>query len=137
MAASESTSSHGRGGRRGKREPWPPSESRAVADITGSTGSGSGVAAKKDGEEADNLEPGFSQLVAIVSEDSDFTADRHQVIPTDKCFGLPIVPRECGGFELNYRDTVEVTDFRGIYYFESGYLRPGYANAMPYDHPLD
>ena len=90
MAASESTSSRGRGGRSGKREPWPPSESRALANITRSTGSGSGVAARKDGEEADNLEPGISQLAAISSEESDFAADRHQMILTDKCFGLPI-----------------------------------------------
>ena len=137
MAASESTSSHGRGGRSGKREPQPPSESRTLADITRSTGSGSGVVARKDGEEADNLEPGMSQLTAITSKESDFAADRHQMIPANKCFGLPIVPRQSGGFKLNYSDAVEVTNFQGIYYFESGYLRPGYTNTMPYDHPLD
>ena len=137
MAASESTSSHSRGGRNGKREPWPPPESRALTNITGSTGSGSGVAARKDGEEADNLEPEISQLAAITSEESDFAADRHQVIPKDKCFGLLVVPRQNGGFEFNYRDAVEVTNFQGIYYFESGYLGPGYTNTMPYDHPLD
>ena len=59
MAASELTSSHGRGGRSGKREPRPPSESRALADISRNTGSGSGLVARKDGEEADNLEPGI------------------------------------------------------------------------------
>ena len=111
MAASESTSSHGRGGRSGKREPWPPSESMALADITRSTGSGSGVVARKDGEDADNLEPGISQLTAITSEESDFAANQHQMIPTGKCFGLPVVPRQSGGLELNYRDAVEVTIF--------------------------
>ena len=55
MAASELTSSCGRGGRSGKRELWPP----PLTDITRSTPSGSGVAARKDGEEADNLEPGI------------------------------------------------------------------------------
>ena len=95
------------------------------------------MAARKDGEEADNLKPEILQLAAIASEESDFAADQHQVIPTDKCFGLPIVPRQSGGFKLNYRDAVEVTDFQGIYYFESGYLRPGYTNTIPYDHPLD
>ena len=59
MAASESISSHGR---IDKREPWPPPESRALTDITGSTPNGSGVAAGKDSEEADSLEPGVSQL---------------------------------------------------------------------------
>ena len=76
MVTSESTSSHGKGGTgSGKREPQPPPESRAFADITGSTGSGSGVVAGKDGEEADNPEPGISQLTAIVSKESDFAAD--------------------------------------------------------------
>ena len=75
MAASELTSSHDRDGRSGKREPQPPPESRALTDITQSTGSGSGVAARKHGEEADNLEPGISQLTAITSEESDFAAD--------------------------------------------------------------
>ena len=137
MAASELIGSHGRGGRSGKREPWPPAESRALTNITGSTPSGSGVAARKDGEEADILEPGVSQLTAVVSEESDFAASQHQMIPTGKCFGLPVVPRQSGGFELDYKDAFEVTNFRGIYYFELGYLRPGYTNAMPYDHPLD
>ena len=75
------------------------------------TGSGSGVAARKDSEETDNLEPGVSQLTAIISEMSDFATDRHQMIPTDKCFGLPMVPRQSGDFELNYKDAVEVTNF--------------------------
>ena len=137
MAASELTGSHGRGGRSGKREPQPPPESRALTDITGSTPSGSCVVARKDGEEADNLKLGTLQLAAIASKESDFAADWHQVIPTDKCFGLPIVPRQSGGFKPNYKDAVEVTNFQGIYSFESGYLRPGYTNTMPYDHPLD
>ena len=75
MVASESTSSCGRGGRSGKREPWSLSEFRVLADITGSTPSGNGVAARKNGEEADSLEPGVSQLTAIISKESDFAAD--------------------------------------------------------------
>ena len=74
MAASESINSRGRGGRSGKREPQPPPESKALTDIIGSTPSGSGVAAGKDGKEAHSLEPGVSQLAAIFSE-SDFAAD--------------------------------------------------------------
>ena len=74
MTASESTSSHDRDGRFGKKEPWPPPESRALTNITRSTGSGSGVATRKDDEE-DNPEPGISQLTAIISEESDFAAD--------------------------------------------------------------
>ena len=111
MAAGELTSSHGGGGRSGKREPWPPQESRALTDITRSTPSGDGVAARKDGEEADNPKPEILWLTAITSEESDFVADQHQVIPMDNCFGLPVVPRQSGGFKLNYKDAVEVTNF--------------------------
>ena len=75
MAASELTSSCGRGGRSGQREPQPPPESRALTNITRSTPSGSGVAARKDGEEADNLKLGILQLAAIAPEESDFAAD--------------------------------------------------------------
>ena len=75
MAASESTSSCGRGGKSHKREPWPPSEPRALANITRSTGSGSGVAARKDGEEADHLEMGISQLTAIISGESNIAVN--------------------------------------------------------------
>ena len=56
-------------------EPWPPPESRALTNIIRSTPSGSDVAAGKDGEEADSLEPGVSQLTAVISEESDFAAD--------------------------------------------------------------
>ena len=62
MAASESTSSHSRGGRSCKSKPQSPPESRALTDITRSTPSGSGVAARKDGEEADNLELGITAI---------------------------------------------------------------------------
>ena len=75
MTASELTSSHGRDDRSDKREPWPPQELRALTNITRSTPSESGMAARKDGEEADSLEPGISQLTAIISEESDFAAN--------------------------------------------------------------
>ena len=38
---------------------------------------------------------------------------------------------------MGYDGAVQVVDFQGMYYFELGYLQPGYTNAMPYDHPLD
>ena len=30
-----------------------------------------------------------------------------------------------------------ITNFNGMYYYESGMLLPGYTNSRPYDHPLD
>ena len=67
---SKLTSSHGKGKTAGsKNEPQPPSESRALTDITGSTGDGSGGAAGGNGEEPNNPKPGTSQLTLIISEE--------------------------------------------------------------------
>ena len=76
-------------------------------------------------------------MTVVVSDKSDFTPDIHQVIPSDPCYGLPLVAKDGGGSKLNYIEAVKVQDFQGIYYFESDCLQPGYINSMPYDHPLD
>ena len=80
---------------------------------------------------------GTSQVTVVVSDESDFTPDIHQVIPSEPCYGLPLVAKDGGGSKLNYSEVVKVQDFQGIYYFESGCLRLGYTNSMPFDHPLD
>ena len=108
-----------------------------MADITGSTSGGSGGAAGGDGEEPHNPKPGTSQLALIISEENEFADDPHQVIPTEDCCGLPLIQRQCGGFKHDYWSLAEVEEFQGIYYYDSGYLKPGYMNAVPYDHPLD
>ena len=70
---SQSTSSHGKGKTASeKNKPQPPLESRALADITGSTSGGSGRAAGGDGEEPHNLKPETSQLTLIISKESEF-----------------------------------------------------------------
>ena len=109
---SQSTSSHGKGETVSeKNEPRPPLESRALADITGST---SGGAARGDGEEPHNPKPGTSQLALIISEESEFADDPHQVIPTKDCYGLPLIQRQCGGFKYDYRGPAEVEEFMVI-----------------------
>ena len=91
---SQSTNGHGKGETASeKNKPQPPLESRALADITGSTGGGSGGAARGDGEEPHNLKPETSQLTLIISEESDVADDPHQVIPTEDCYGLPLIQR--------------------------------------------
>ena len=83
---SQSTSGCGKGETRSeKNEPQPPLESRALEDITGSTSGGSGRAARGDGEEPHNPKPGTSELTLIISEESEFADDLHQVIPTEDC----------------------------------------------------
>ena len=109
---SQCTSGHGKGETISeKNEPQPPLESRALADITGSTGGGSGGAARGDGEEPHNPKPETSQLTLIISEESEFAEDPHQVIPTEVCYGLPMIQRQCGGFKCNYWSLAEVEEF--------------------------
>ena len=109
---SQFTSSHGKGETTSeKNEPQPPLESRALADITGSTSGGSGGAARGDGEEPHNLKPGISQLTLIISEESEFADNPHQVIPTEDCYGLPLIQRQCGSFERDYQSPAEVEEF--------------------------
>ena len=76
-------------------------------------------------------------MAVVVSEESDFTPDIHQVILSDPCYGLPLVANDGGGSVLNYSEVVHVQLFQGIYYFESDYLQLGYTNSMLYDQPLD
>ena len=46
-------------------------------------------------------------------------------------------PKNLEGFGKGYLLPAEVTAFRGIYYHESGDIRPGYTGASPFDYPLD
>ena len=105
---SQSTSGHGKSE---ENEPQPSQESRALADITGSTGGGSGGTAGRDGEVPHNPKPGTSQLTLIISEDSEFADNLHQVIPTEDCYGLPLIQRHCGGFEHDFWHPAEVEEF--------------------------
>ena len=82
-----------------------------MADITGSTTGGSGGTAGGDGEEPHNPKPGTSQLTLIIFEGSEFADDLHQVIPTKDCYGLPLIQRQCGGFERDYWSLAEVEEF--------------------------
>ena len=74
----------------------------------------------------------------VVSDDDEFTDDPHQIIPTEDIFTIPAIPREdLEGFNKGYLLPAEVTAFRGIYYHESGDVRPGFTDASPFDYPLN
>ena len=74
----------------------------------------------------------------VVSDDDKFTDNPHQIIPTEDVFTAVAIPREnLKGFDEGYLLPAEVTAFQGIYYHESGDVRPGYTGASPFDYPLD
>ena len=105
-----------------KRQSQPLDASRALMGITGEVDR-----RKEETSQASNGEPsreqlGTSQVTVVILEESDFIPDIHQVIPSDPCYGLPLVVNDGGGSELNYSEVVQVQHFQGIYYFESGCL---------------
>ena len=60
------------------------------------------------------------------------TDDPHQIIPTEDAFTLPFLPRQnLEGFNWGYLLPAEVTAFQGIYYHESGNVRPNYTCVSP------
>ena len=80
----------------------------------------------------------FHTNIQVISDDDEFANDPHQIIPTEEVFTVPAFPQEnLKGFNKGYLLPVEVTVFRGIYYHESGYVRPGYTGASPFDYSLD
>ena len=79
-----------------------------------------------------------THLTMVVSDDDEFADDPHQIIPTEDVFTVPAIPREnLKGFDEGYLLPAEVTAFQGIYYPESGDVRPGYTSVSPFDYPLD
>ena len=123
--------------RHGKKQPQPPDATRALMEITGEVNKRKAETSRAGSGESSGEQHGTSQVTVVVSDKSDLAPDIHQVIPSDLCYGLPLVAKDGGGSELNYSEAVKVQDFQGIYYLESGCLQPGYTNSMPYDHPLD
>ena len=121
----------------GKKQPQPADATRALMEITGKVSKRKAETSRASSGEPSGEQPGTSQVTVLVLEESDFTPDIHQVILSEPCCSLPLVAKDGGGSELNYSDAIQVQDFQGIYYFESGCLRPGYTNSMPCDHPLD
>ena len=79
-----------------------------------------------------------AHLTMVISDDDEFANNPHQIIPTTDVFTIPTFPREdLDGVNEAYFLPVMVTAFRGVYYHESGDVRPGYTGASPFNYPLD
>ena len=99
-------------------------------------GSGGG-AAGGSGQDPNEPRQGVSHM-ALVIDDDEFADDPHEIIPTVDAFAIPFLPRQgMEGFDRGYLLPADVTTFQGIYYHESGDVRPGYTGASPWDFPLD
>ena len=92
----------------------------------------SGSAAGGSSQDPSELRQEVSYLALVISDDDEFTDDPHQIIPTKDAFTLPFLPRQnLEGFNWGYLLPAEVSAFQGIYYHESGDVRPSYTGVSP------
>ena len=122
MAAIKSDKLSGSVDLKHKRQPCPPDTARALVELPSEIGR-----RRTEFLIASSNKPTGNQpkalLVAIhVAGESDFTVDAHQVIPSEPCYSPPLGASTSGGLKTGYDGAVQVIDFQGMYYFESGYL---------------
>ena len=66
-------------------------------EITGEVSKRKAENSRAGGGEPSGEQPGTLQVTVVVSKESDFAPDIHQVIPSEPCCGLPLVAKEGGG----------------------------------------
>ena len=134
----EQTSSHDADHWSAPKDNTAPSSKWGVSATCSSAPGSSGGVAGSSGQGPGEPKQEVAHLTMVVSDDDEFTDDPHQIIPTEEVFTVPAFPQEnLEGFDEGYLLPAEVTAFRGIYYHESGHVRPGYTGAFPFDYPLD
>ena len=122
----------------GPKDSTVPSSRWGVSATSSSAPGSSGGAAGGNGQGPGEPKQGVTHLTMVVSDDDEFTNDPHQIIPTQEVFTVPTFPREdLEGFNEGYLLPAEVTTFQGIYYHESGDVKPSYTGPFPFDYPLD
>ena len=129
----ESTHSHDADHWSGPKDNTAPSSRQCVSATCSSGGAAGGSGQGPGGPKQE-----VAHLNMVISDDDEFADDPHQIISTEEVFTVPAFPREnLKGFDEGYLLPAEVTAFRGIYYQESGDVRPRYTGAFPFDYPLD
>ena len=137
-ATSESACSLGAGHQSGPKDNTASSSRPGALATCSSTPGSSGSTADGSGQGPNELKQEVADLTMVVSDDDEFAGDTHQIIPTEYIFTIPAILREdLEGFDKGYFLPAEVTALQGIYYHESGDVRPGFTGASPFDYPLD
>ena len=133
----ESTCSHDANHWSGPKDNTAPSSRLGVSATCSSALGSSGGAAGSSDQGPGEPKQEVAHLTMVVSDANEFADDPHQIIPTE-VFTVPAFPQEnLQGFDEGYLLPAEVTAFRGIYYHESGDVKPGYTGASPFNYPLD
>ena len=134
----ESTCSHDADYQSGPQDSTAPSSRWGVSATCSSEPCSSGGVAGSSSQGPGEPKQEVAHLTMVVSDDNEFTDDPHQIIPTEEVFNIPVFPQEnLQGFDKGYLSLMEVTAFRGIYYHESGNIRPSYLGTSPFNYPLD
>ena len=137
-ATSESAGSHSVDHQSGSKDDTAPSSRLDALATCSSTLGSSGGMAGGNGQGPNEPKQEVAHLAMVVSDDDEFADDPNQIIPTEDIFTIPAIPRDdLNRFNEGYLLPAEVTTFRGIYYHESGDVRPGYTGASPFNYPLD
>ena len=137
-ATSESTSSHGADHQSEPKDNTASSSKLGALATCSRALDSNGSTAGESSQGPSELKQEVTHLTMVVSDDDEFTDDPHRIIPTEDIFTIPAIPRDdLYGFNRGYLLLTEVTAFRGIYYHESGDVRPGYTGVSPFDYPLD
>ena len=132
QATSESTDSCSAGGRGGTKNNQASSSKPKVLTTHSSGPGSSGGAAGGCGRDPNKLRQEVSHLALVISDDNELADDPHQIIPTEDAFALSYLLRQnLKGFDQGYLLPAEVTAFLGIYYHESGDVRPAILVHLP------
>ena len=70
-----------------------------LAEITGEVNRRKTRTPMTGSTEPTGEQPEASQVAIMVLEESDFTPDTHQVIPSELCYGPLLIAKDSGGFE--------------------------------------
>ena len=118
-ATSESTSSYSAGNQSGPKDNLASSLRLGASATCSSAPRSSDSTAGGSSQGPNEPKQEVAHPTMVVSDDDEFTDDPHQIIPTEDVLPVPATPRE------NFKGFDEVTAFLGIYYHESGDVRPG------------
>ena len=113
MAAIESDKLSGLVDSKHKRQPQPPDAARAFMELPGEIGRTEFPMASSS--KPTGTQPKTSQVTVLVSGESDFASDAHQVIPLEPCYGQPLGANASGSLKMGNDHAVQVVDFQGIF----------------------
>ena len=80
--------------RHGKKQPQTLDATRALMEITGEFNKRKAETSRAGGGKSSGEQHRTSQVTVIVSDKSDFAPDIHQVIPSESCYGLPLIAKD-------------------------------------------